>query len=488
MQTTRSEAASPAARRAAVYVRISKDEADDQLGVKRQERLCRELADRLGWSVVEVFADNNLSAFKRGKRRPAFAGMVEAIEAGDVDAVVAYNFDRLVRDDLRGIEDVIDLLADRDVALEGVRSGEFDLSTAHGRAQARNAGVWARLESEKASERLRDKMTELVNAGRPNGGPTPYGYRRTGAKLADGTDTRALVPEPAEAAIVAEAMGRIAAGETLTRVADDLNGRKVPRTKGKPWTLTNLRRLALNGLYAGRRMHHGEDAGPGQWPAIVDEGTWRRAVALLTDESRRRRRSSRRYLLSGGLLVCGKCGVVLRSKPHHQGGQRVATYACPSAKQGGCGGVTIRAAELEQWVAEMAVRRIESAAFARALRGRSTDDTAARTAARLEAELEQLARMHGEGDLSLREWEAMRTPKRRRLAEAQALMAGDTSDAAVGRYAGQVGRLAGDWPTIPLDRRQAILRAVIERVVVAPIGRGHGRRFDSSRVSIKWRE
>jgi hypothetical protein len=417
--------------------------------------------------------------------------MVEAIEAGDVEAIVAYNLDRLTRDDLRGVEDLIDLLNRHGVDVQGVRSGEFDLSTAHGRAQARNAGVWARLESEKASERLRDKMTELVNAGRPNGGPTPYGYRRTGAKMADGTDTRTLVPEPAEAAIVAEAVGRIAAGETLTRVADDLNARAIARTKGGPWTLTNLKQMALNGLYAGRRMHHGRDAGPldaERCPPIVDEGTWRRAVALLTDESRRQRRSSRRYLLSGGLLVCGRCGTALRSKPHHSGGQRVPSYACPTSKVGGCGGVSVRAVELEQWVADMAVRRIESAAFARALRGRSTDQDVARTATRLEAELDQLAKLQADGDITLREWQTMQAGIRRRLAEAQAVMAGDTTDAAVGRYAGQVGRLAGEWDTIPLDRRQAILRAVIDHVVIAPIGRGHGRSFDPGRVSIEWRE
>ena len=258
-------------------------------------------------------------------------------------------------------------------------------------------------------------------------------------------------------------------------------------SRGGRWTLTNLRRLALNGLYAGRRMHHGQDAGPGTWPAIVDEGTWRRAVALLSDESRRRRRASRRYLLSGDLVACGKCGGPLRSKPHHRGGQRVATYACRPASQGGCGGVSIPAEPLEQLVSAMAVTRIESARFARALRGRSNNREAAATAARLEAELEALAELQGRGDITLREWSTMQAGTRRRLAEAQAAMTGDVSEAAVGRYAGQVGKLAGDWPSIALDRRQAMLRAVIGHVVVAPVGKGHGRVFDSGRVSIEWR-
>ena len=38
----------------AVYVRISRDLTGAAAGVKRQEQLCRELAEARGWRVVEV--------------------------------------------------------------------------------------------------------------------------------------------------------------------------------------------------------------------------------------------------------------------------------------------------------------------------------------------------------------------------------------------------------------------------------------------------
>ncbi len=69
------------ARLAAVYVRISQDRGGAGLGVDRQENECRALAERLGWRVIEVFGDNDLSAFS-GRRRPAYERMLHDIEAG----------------------------------------------------------------------------------------------------------------------------------------------------------------------------------------------------------------------------------------------------------------------------------------------------------------------------------------------------------------------------------------------------------------------
>ena len=81
---------------AAIYVRISRDRAGAGLGVERQEHDCRELAARLGWPVVEVFTDNDLSAYS-GRPRPAYRAMIEAVRAGRVQAVLAWHPDRLHR-------------------------------------------------------------------------------------------------------------------------------------------------------------------------------------------------------------------------------------------------------------------------------------------------------------------------------------------------------------------------------------------------------
>ena len=83
-------------RRAAIYCRISEDRTGAGLGIERQEHDCRELADQLGWTVVEVFADNDLSAYS-GTPRPGYQALLDALRAGTADAVICWHTDRLHR-------------------------------------------------------------------------------------------------------------------------------------------------------------------------------------------------------------------------------------------------------------------------------------------------------------------------------------------------------------------------------------------------------
>jgi len=93
--------------RAAIYVRISSDRTGAGLGVARQEEACRALCARLGWIVVMVYCDNDVSAYS-GKPRKAWNQMQADIAAGQIDAIACWHVDRLTRMP-RELEDVIDL-------------------------------------------------------------------------------------------------------------------------------------------------------------------------------------------------------------------------------------------------------------------------------------------------------------------------------------------------------------------------------------------
>src|SRR3954465_6999936 len=134
------------AMRAAVYCRISRDKVGARLGVERQRVDCVELAERRDLTVVETFTDNDVSAYS-GKRRPGYQRMLEGIERGRIDVVLAWHPDRLHRSP-KELEAYIDVCSVRNVATHCVRAGEVDLSTANGRMVARIAGAVARHESE----------------------------------------------------------------------------------------------------------------------------------------------------------------------------------------------------------------------------------------------------------------------------------------------------------------------------------------------------
>lgn len=64
---------------AAIYRRISHTRDEDQTGVDRQERLCRDIAERLQLRVepTHVYMDNNRSAWQRNLKRPGVGGNAE---------------------------------------------------------------------------------------------------------------------------------------------------------------------------------------------------------------------------------------------------------------------------------------------------------------------------------------------------------------------------------------------------------------------------
>ena len=65
--------------RAAIYCRISQDRAGAGLGVTRQQDDCRALCERRGWEVIDVYADNDVSAYS-GKVRPAWQRLIGDVQ------------------------------------------------------------------------------------------------------------------------------------------------------------------------------------------------------------------------------------------------------------------------------------------------------------------------------------------------------------------------------------------------------------------------
>ncbi|MEV4924320.1 recombinase family protein [Streptomyces roseoverticillatus] len=79
-----------------MYCRISHANDDDQTGADRQERICREIAERLGLTVAEnqVFVDNNRSAWQRKRKHPGWDALLAEASEGRVRQVLTYHPDR----------------------------------------------------------------------------------------------------------------------------------------------------------------------------------------------------------------------------------------------------------------------------------------------------------------------------------------------------------------------------------------------------------
>ncbi len=457
-------------RRAAIYARISDDREGAGLGVERQERDCRGLAERLGWQVIEVYTDNDLSAFDRRKQRPSYKRMLEALREGHVTAVLTWHNDRLHRS-VRELEDFIDLVEESKAAVQTVMAGTYDLTTATGRLQARMVGAFAQYESEHKRDRQLRKALELAEAGKVgNGGHRPFGFE------AD----RMTVREE-EASVLRELYAQVLAGRSLRSLRRHLSETGIRTTTGNVWSLQGLRYNLLSGRNAGLREHRGVVVGKAVWPPIVDRATWDQVGAVLRDSARYTgdHDGARRYVLTG-FLRCGLCGKKLR--PNRKAS--LQRFACRRDADG-CGSILIRYTPAEEHVVDLILDRLEAEAH---LTVDVPTDPTAELLAKIEAEEARLRRLvaayaeDAQGDpLELR---LAAAGHRAKIDQYRRDLASTVKHQPLGDpLAVRSAWLAGAYD---LEQKRSVLNLLVERIDVGPAVRGRNY-FDPDRLALTWR-
>jgi len=460
---------------AGIYARISSDPEGTHLGVERQITDCEALAARLGWSVADVYVDNDISAWS-GKARPDYLRLLDDLKNQVINGIVVWHPDRLTRHP-RELEELISLVEDRgDVRIETVTAGDYDLSTSAGRSVARIVGAIARKDSDDASTRLRRKHAELAAAGKvAGGGPRPFGYTN---------DRLSVVAE--EAAVIREMATRVLAGDSLRSVAVDLNSRGIRTSQGNEWDSSGIKRVLMSPRTSGRREYQREFF-PAVWPPIITPEQSDRLRRKLGSRTTKDRRAPRRYLLTGGLLRCGRCDAPMVARPDAKGRRR---YVCAKGPgQAGCGRLSALAEPLEQLITQAVLLRLDTPELAAAL----ADSRAQQTElaglhdqiAADQAMLDGLATDYANRQIGRSEWMAAREPVQVRIDQARRRLSRLSPTTPIDGYVGQAGLLEAAWAGLPLSRQQAVVRVVVDNVVARPASPGRG--FDSGSFEPVWR-
>ena len=454
-----------------VYVRISEDREGAGLGVQRQEADCRELADRLGWTVVDVLVDNDVSAYS-GKPRPAYRELLRRLENGEASGVLVWHTDRLHRSPAE-LEHYVDLCERHKVATQTVKAGPLDLATPSGRLIARQLGAVARYEVEHSVERLKAARLQSVKAGKWAGGRRPFGYE------SDGVTVR-----PDEAAEVLAATERIIDGGSLGSIARDWNERGVTTSTGDEWKTSQVRKVLLRPRNAGLMIHNGEVVGEAEWQPIVPEDTWRACRAVLTDARRRTSPGGGRRWLGGGLYVCGLCGALMRASTD---GRQRRGYACTVSKH-----VVRRAEPVDEFVTAVVLERLRSPDAAEALAPQREDTSGLHVEAQgFRERLSELSRMYAEGTIDGGQLAEATGLLRDKLSEVEARIASAASSTVLGEFDGRDP--AEVWEGLDIERR----RAVIDTLMTVRLHKGRKGRppgwqpgqsyFDPSTIEVEWK-
>ncbi len=454
--------------KAAVYLRQSLDHHLDGLAVDRQRTDCLALCAQRGWTPTQ-YVDNSISATST-KPRPAYTQMLADIEAGKVQAVVAWDLDRLHRGPAE-LESFIDLADRHRLALATV-GGDADLSTDNGRLFARIKGAVARAEIERKSVRQKRAAQQQAQAGKAWGRRRPFGYEKCG-----------VVVNEFEADLIRHAYADFLAGSTITSIAEKWNANGVTSVLGGRWYQSTVHGVLRNPRNAGLRAYHGEVVGLAEWEAIVPEETYRAALAKLTDPARRTGGGGAMRHLLTGIVHCGQCGATVTggSRPLRRGAtERVRTYKCVKFH------VSCNATDVESIVVGAVAARLARPDARELLVDHDRPDSTGlrEEAATVRARLDSLAVDFADGALTASQLRTATERMRARLAELETLMAHtDRAPVLVGLVGADDVRAV--WDGLPLFRQRSVIDLLMS-ITVLPAGRGGP--FNPERVQINWRQ
>jgi site-specific DNA recombinase len=456
----------------------------------------------------EVLREPGRSAWNPKVKRPKWDILMERLESGKSGGVIVYDIERFARRPVDGER----LIAAAESGLTVLDSeSEYDLTTANGKKQFRDALNAAAYYSDRLSARVRRGKRIKAMAGEPGGrvtaGRGPFGFAPDG-----------VTPDPVTAPELREMTARFLSGESQNKILGDLNARGVPTGTGGRWTRAGLRQVLTRPVNAGLVEHRGVIVGKvavycvncgrsverdgdgwkhtrddkrkpctdlavlpefaGGYVPVISEEDFGRVLATYAG-TRTGRQPSEGYIASG-FAVCGRCGHRLHGRPRrnmapYRDGEPRREYLC-NKTAGGCGRIAIDQRALDAAATELVVAILSDPRHAAQV------EEAARQAAGKAVELDaqiadaealatRLADRLGRGEITLDRYDAATAPLDARLgklrAERAALGEGIPAE---GVPSGSEQEWRERWDTGEVGEKRALLRMALRgrKIAVGP--------------------
>ncbi len=347
---------SPSLVRCGIYTRKSTEEGLDQnfnsLDAQRESAEAYVLSQKNeGWIALEERYDDG--GFTGANiERPGLKRLLADVEAGRVDCIVVYKYDRLSRS-LADFMKLLEILDRHHVTFVAVTQ-PFDTRTSAGRFMVHMLLNFAQFEREMIAERTRDKMRAARRKGKWIGGYPILGYDVA-------PKGGALVVNPAEAERVREIFKLYLRLGALIPVLEEL-GRREWRMKawttrdgvqrgGSSFSKTTLHALLTNVAYSGR-VQFEEKLFRGEHDRIIDDQTFDQVQERLHRNGSKGERQVRNKhgALLKGIVQCASCGGAMIHTYVQKKITRYRYYVCAIAHQRGwnkCDTRSVSAPELE---------------------------------------------------------------------------------------------------------------------------------------------
>lgn len=455
-----------------LYLRMSENEEE---GIRRQ------YAETIPWALAvhglrirRIIADNDRSATKDNVTREGFEVTIEDATArraargfGSFTKVVCWHSDRYARrvKDLLRVEEA-------GILVYGKNSGYFDLSTPAGVATAVTVTAWAEYEGKQKALRQRAAHAQRALQGRPFWTNfRPFGLTRDGQ----------LIEEEAEA--LRRTYRQILAGDSLESCCRWLNKHGFKTVRGNDWQGGPLRTVLMHARNCGILCYDGKEVGPGNWPAIVDEATYRATVNLLTRPARQTNagrpltgRGGRANLLTG-IAKCSVCeGTVTSANRKGKAGGTYRVYRCAT------GHISARADFVDSAARALLLSRFARSDVKDHFSPASGEDDQVVAGlmtqlARAREKREEYQEMFDNDEIDRVEYNDLKARNNEKIARlTRDLERRSLPDNALLRDLTDIENLQHHWDNeLTIHQQAAIMKAFFEQIVIKPRGHGTGR-------------
>lgn len=308
-------------KRCAIYIRVSTAEQRiEGWSLEAQEAGLRAEAEKRGWKVVGVYADEGKTARKRLKDRREIHRLMADVQAGLIDVILFKELDRWFRSvsDFYKIQDILDACG---VEWVSQQQPGLEMKTKEGRLQVNVLLSVGQNETDATSDRIKYTNKYLRKQKRWTGPPRclPRCYTVD-------EDKRVIIDEsPGRAEYVRTLVENFFRYGTIQRAMRETNDLYPPGMH-----YNNVVGLLRNPMLYGEH-HEVEDFVE---KPLMTKKEWERMQSLMV---RNARDTENQLYVFAGLVTCGCCDLKMAGTNTHKGGKDYKYYRCRRAKvQGTC--------------------------------------------------------------------------------------------------------------------------------------------------------
>ncbi len=308
--------------------------------VEDQEVRCRALADANGYTIVDTFLDDGISAYRSSKGRPGYADLRKAIQAKQFDVLVFDRQDRLQRDQVETMDFMV-LSARAGIRWHSVDEGLIDLNDTMGLlvtmlrgGQAQDYSSKISINSRKANQSKRDK-------GLPGAGQRPFGFK-----------VDKITHERAEAKLIKTGTKMILDGASRWQVLELFRSSGLKSVRGRDWHVASVIAILKRWRNAGWVEHAGEPYIQAIWKPIVTLEDVRNVRSILGAGKVPGRWKQPAHLASG-IATC-HCGYTLVASGTSRPGE--IFYRCSGIVRNGFNDRSMKHVQISKKVLDPAIR------------------------------------------------------------------------------------------------------------------------------------